>query len=174
MAKLIKNRRIVEDSWQLLPTDAAAVPEEYNRGDVIVPLSLWKSGREALLARAAAGKGRLGVWIEGHDEPAAIAADLGHFAIVAVHTDKFVDGRLYSTGRLLRERHGFKAELRAFGDLLRDHLLMLERCGYDSFVLRASEDLQESLAAFGEFSDQYQASAAEPAPLFKRRLAANS
>ncbi len=170
MAKLIRNRRIIEDSWQLLPSDAARalVPDA---GDVIVPLALWQAAREALLERGRRGEGRLGLWIEGNDEPAAIAPDLGHFAIVAVHTDKFGDGRLYSTGRLLRERHGYKGELRACGDLLRDHLLMLERCGFDSFVLRASENLEESLAAFGEASEQYQVSAAEPAPLFRRRVA---
>lgn len=169
MAKLIKNRRIVEDSWQLLDSDAAAVPDGA-AADLIVPLALWNAAREALLARVRSGKGRLGLRIEGHDELAPLAPDLPNFSLVAVHAPKFSDGRLYSTGRLLRERYGFKGELRAFGDLLRDHLLMLERCGYDSFILRESEDLEDSLAAFGEFSDQYQASAGEPVPLFKRRL----
>lgn len=168
MAKLIKNRRIVADSWQLLPPDAAAIPGE---GDCIVPLALWKAGREALIARARSGKGNIGLCIEGHDELASIAADLGHFAIIAVHCPKFSDGRIYSTGRLLRERYGYRGELRAWGDLLRDHVLMLERCGFDSFVLRESEDLEASLAAFGELSDQYQASVTQPVPLFKRRLA---
>lgn len=170
MAKLIRNRRIIEDSWQLLPSEAA-LAQVPDAGDAIVPLSLWKVAREALLERGRLGKGRLGLWMEGHDDPAAIAQDLAEFAIIAVHTDKFVDGRLYSTGRLLRERHGYKGELRAFGDLMRDHLLMLERCGFDSFVLRESENPEESLSAFGEASDQYQASATEPAPLFRRRAA---
>ena len=170
MAKLIRNRRIVEDNWQLLPSEAA-LAQVPDAGDAIVPLALWTAAREALLERGRSGKARLGLWIEGHDEPAAIAPDLGEFAVIAVHTDKFADGRLYSTGRLLRERHGYKGELRAFGDLMRDHLLMLERCGFDSFVLRESEDLEESLAAFGEASEHYQVSAAEPVPLFRRRAA---
>lgn len=168
MAKLIKNRRIVEDSWQLLPPDAAAIP---GAGECIVPLALWQAAREALLARARSGEGGIGLRLEGHDELAPIAADLGQFAIVAVHCPKFSDGRIYSTGRLLRERYGYRRELRAFGDLLRDHVLMLERCGFDSFVLRESEDLEAALAAFGELSEQYQASVTQPLPLFKRRPA---
>jgi uncharacterized protein (DUF934 family) len=168
MAKLIRNRRMVEDGWRLLPHDAAA--EQAAGGEAIVPLALWKSSRDALIA--AAGAGRLGVWLDGADEPGDIAADLDRFAVVAVRAAKFGDGRINSTGRLLRERYGYKGELRAFGDLLRDQLLMLERCGFDAFALRDTEDLEASLSAFGEFSDQYQASAMEPQPLFRRRLAA--
>ena len=168
MAKLIRNRKVVEDSWRLLPPDATV--EQAAEGDSIVPLSLWKSSREALIA--AAGSGRLGVWLDGADEPGDIVADLDRFTIVAVRAAKFGDGRIKSSGRLLRERYGYKGELRAFGELLRDQLLMLERCGFDAFVLRDSENLEDALAAFGEFSDQYQVSAQEPQPLFRRRLAA--
>jgi len=159
---------VVEDSWRLLPPEATAA--QAAGGDAIVPLPLWKSSRDALIGAAAPG--RLGIWLDGADEPGEIAADLDHFAVIAVRAAKFGDGRINSTGRLLRERYGYKGELRAFGDLLRDQLLMLERCGFDGFVLRESEHLDDALAAFGEFSDQYQASAQEPQPLFRRRLSA--
>lgn len=168
MAKLIRNRRLVEDSWRLLPPEATVA--QAAGGDVIVPLALWKSSGDSLAAAAASGK--LGVWLDGADEPGEIAADLDRFPVIAVRAAKFGDGRINSTGRLLRERYGYKGELRAFGDLVRDHLLMLERCGFDAFVLRESENPEEALAAFGEYSEQYQVSAQEPQPLFRRRLAA--
>ena len=62
--------------------------------------------------------------------------------------------------------------MRAIGDVLRDQLLFLERCGFDAFALREDQDAQAALAAFGELSDAYQGTVDEPLPLFRRRLAA--
>ena len=50
---------------------------------------------------------------------------------------KFTDGRGYSTARLLRERYGYRGELRAIGDVQRDQLFYLAQCGFDAFALRA-------------------------------------
>jgi uncharacterized protein (DUF934 family) len=87
-----------------------------------------------------------------------------------VNFPKFTDGRGYSTGRLLRERYGYRGELRAIGDIFRDQLLYLSRCGFDAFVLRPGEDPQAALAAFGDFSEAYQAAVDRPLPLFRRRF----
>ena len=97
---------------------------------MIVPLAVWRSQRDALLDRA----GGLGVWLDANDDPALIAGDLGHFAVIAVNFPQFTDGRGYSIGRLLRERYGWRGELRAVGDVLRDQLFYLTRCGFDAFV----------------------------------------
>lgn len=167
MQIVIKRRQIVRDSWRLLEPAAAEVP---SAGDVIVPHALWRAKREALLAR----EGGLGVWLEGHEDPATIAADLAHFALVALRIPKFSDGRAYSAARLLRERYGFKGELRAFGDVGRDELLGLERVGFDAFALRGGEDARGALAAFGELAELYHASVTQPLPLFRRRLAAGA
>ena len=106
------------------------------------------------------------------DDPAAIAGALDGARVVAVSFPKFGDGRGFSIGRLLRERHGFKGELRAVGDgVARDHLYSLAQCGFDAFELRDSEDAREALAAFADFSDNYQATVARPQPLFRRRAA---
>src|SRR5438477_438079 len=70
---------------------------------------------------------------------------------------------------LLRERYGYKGELRAVGPLTRDHLFFLESCGFDAFELRDGEDPHAALAAFDDFSEAYQASPARPQPLFRRR-----
>ncbi len=107
--------------------------------------------------------------LEPYDDPAAVADRLGRIARIEVNFPKFGDGRGYSIARLLRERYGYKGELRAVGQVTRDHLFFMESCGFDAFLLRDGEDAQEALAAFDDFSDAYQASVARPQPLFRRR-----
>lgn len=107
--------------------------------------------------------------LEPADDPAALAHRLGAVARVEVNFPSFTDGRGYSTARLLRERYGYGGELRAVGDVQRDHLFNLARCGFDAFLLRKDEDAVEALAAFSDFSETYQASVERPQPLFRRR-----
>jgi uncharacterized protein (DUF934 family) len=107
--------------------------------------------------------------LEATDDPAAVAAAVGQAQVIAVNFPKFSDGRGYSLGRLLRERLGYKGELRAVGEVARDHLHAMAQCGFDAFQLREGEDPQEVLGAFGDFTDIYQATAAQPQPLFRRR-----
>jgi uncharacterized protein (DUF934 family) len=165
MGKLIHKRSVINDPWQLLPADASEIPA---RGDVIVPLALWREQREALGKR----DGRIGVWLDGSEDAGELKTDFARLSVIAFNIPKSADGRAYSNGRLLRERDGWQGEMRAFGDIWRDHLLMLERCGFDSFVVREKEDPAAALAAFGEHSEQYQATVGQPQPLFRRRTAA--
>jgi uncharacterized protein (DUF934 family) len=168
MATLIKKRRIVADSWRLFELGAdCTLPEVLAAGDVIVPLAVWQARREALLARA----DRIGVWLDSSEGPETIAGDLEYFAVIAMKFPEFADGRGYSTARLLRDRYRFAGELRAFGDVLRDQLPFLEQCGFDAFALRDDQDAEQALRAFDDFSEAYQASATQPVPLFRRRLA---
>jgi uncharacterized protein (DUF934 family) len=166
---LIKQRRLTSDSWSLLSAGAtlADVPAT---GDVIVPVALWREYRDILALRT----GRTGVWLEGHEDPSVIAPDLERLPLIAVNFPKFSDGRGFSVGRLLRERYGFKAELRAIGDVLRDQLLFLHRCGFDAFALRYDQDAEAAAAAFDDFTEAYQAGVDQPAPLFRRRPASDS
>ena len=107
--------------------------------------------------------------LEPTDDPAIVAGALGIAGVIAINFPTFGDGRGYSIARLLRERYGYKGELRAVGEVARDHLHAMAQCGFDAFQLRAGEDPQEALKAFGDFSEQYQATAAQPQPLFRRR-----
>jgi uncharacterized protein (DUF934 family) len=107
--------------------------------------------------------------LEPADDPAKVAGELAGATRVEVNFPKFGDGRGFSIGRLLRERYGYKGELRAVGQITRDHLFYLESCGFDAFELREGEDAAEALAAFDDFSESYQASPARPVPLFRRR-----
>jgi len=171
MPTLIKDRRIVTDSWRLLECgsirDLTGVPVAE---EAIVPLVLWLARREDLLARSA----RLGVWLDAHEGPEAIALDVDRFALIAVNFPKFGDGRGYSIARLLRERWNYRGELRAIGDVLHDHLYFMEQCGFDAFALRDDQDARAALTAFATFSDGYQSSVLRPLPLFRRRPAAGA
>jgi len=107
---------------------------------------------------------------EPQDDPAAVADRLARASRVEVNFPKFGDGRGFSIARLLRERYGYAGELRAVGEVGRDHLFAMAACGFDAFLLRDGEDAAEALAAFGDFSDTYQATVGR-APLFRRREA---
>lgn len=109
--------------------------------------------------------------LEPGDDPGALAGSLERLTVVAVNFPKFGDGRGYSIARLLRERYGYRGELRAVGQVARDNLYFMAQCGFDAFELRAGEDPKEALAAFNDFSEAYQASVARPQPLFRRRRA---
>ncbi|WP_322103495.1 DUF934 domain-containing protein [Paraburkholderia sp. J41] len=172
MALIIKNREIVEDNWQVVRADEnGALPDlaALPAGKILVPLAFWQARRDALTA--ARGKDELGVWLAPDSEPAELAADFDKLALIAVDFPVFRDGRGYSSARLLRERFGYKGELRAIGDVLRDQLRFYERCGFDSYALRADKDLNDALKAFTEFTVQYQGAFDEPSPLFRRRHA---
>ena len=114
------------------------------------------------------------MWLKPDDEPLDIAADLGALAIVAIHFPKFTDGRGYSIAALLRTRYGYKGELRAFGDVGRDQLFLLKRCGFDSFSLPPHRDPEAALAGLADFSERYQGSVDDPLPLFRKRAAAGA
>ncbi len=166
MSTLIKQRKIVEDRWRVfgLPNEPVAdsLPAE---GDIVVPLSVWRGQQAALLGR----QGRTGVWLEASEDPAALFSAGPMPELVAVRFPSFTDGRGYSIARLLRERHGFRGELRAIGDVIRDTLFDLSRCGFDAFALRDDQDAEAALAAFDDFTEVYQA-AADRGPLFARRF----
>ncbi|MFX1671703.1 DUF934 domain-containing protein [Paraburkholderia sp. A2WS-5] len=172
MALIIKQREIVEDNWQVVrAAEDGALPEvsALPAGKVLVPLALWQAERDALVASR--GKGELGVWLAPDSEPADIAGDFEKIALIGVDFPVFRDGRGYSIARLLRERFGYKGELRAIGDVLRDQLRFYERCGFDAYALRADKDINDALNAFTEFTVQYQGAFDEPSPLFRRRAA---
>jgi uncharacterized protein (DUF934 family) len=157
--RVIKDREIVDDAWELLPAGTPVPPS----GDVILTLAAWKEWLQAPRDRA----GKLGVVLHSDELPEEIP-ELHRLPLIAIDFPKFVDGRGYSSARLLRERHAYKGELRAVGDVLRDQLFYMARCGIDSFALKAGKDIEGALAAFNDFSVAYQAAADDPRPLFRR------
>jgi len=127
------------------------LPDVPLTGDWIVPLAIWNEQRAQLSQRS----GRNGVLLENTEDPRLLALDFDKLALIAVNFPKFTDGRGYSIARLLR-RLGWKGELRAVGDVLRDQLFYMTRCGFDAFALRADQDAQVALTAFSDFTAPYQ------------------
>jgi len=166
MAKLIRDRTIVDDHWVLIRDaanpDAIAILEKQ---DIIVPLTFWTSHREQLSRR----KGLTGVWLQSNEVPEAIGADLTAIPLVALDFPVFSDGRAYSSARELRQNLKFGGELRAVGDVLCDQLFYMARCGFNAFALREDQNLEMALERFEDFKDGYQASVDKPVPLFRRR-----
>lgn len=158
--RIIRDRRIVDDGWQHAP-EAGPLPA----GDVIVPLARWQAQRRELLAR----RGGMGVRLRGEDDAYALAPDLQHLRVVALELGKFNDGRVFSQARVLRETLRYDGEVRAVGDVLRDHLAALERCGVDAYELPSQRDLGDALQAFDEISVAYQPPGAGAELIFRRR-----
>jgi len=113
------------DFWTPLADDAPAPA----KGAVIVSLKRWLAERETLGAR----KAQVGVAVEAGADAQAHLADLADRPLVALAFAKFADGRGFSYARLLRDRYGFKGELRATGEVLIDEIPLMLRCGFDSF-----------------------------------------
>lgn len=123
---LVRDGAIVADPWLPVPDDAA-LPEE---GGTIVSLRRWKTERETLAGRNAP----LGLSLANTDEVEEIGPEANRFGVIVLSFPKFSDGRAYSQARMLRERYGFKGELRATGAVLPDQLVHMLRCGFDAFV----------------------------------------
>jgi uncharacterized protein (DUF934 family) len=163
MPQLIKDRAVVEDRWTLL-RDATSLSDVPAATPVIVPLTLWQAEHDTLAARS-----DVGVWLKPNEDPEALAGDIARLPLIAIDFPKFVDGRGYSSARLLRDKYRFGGELRAIGDILRDQLYYLRQCGFDAFAVRADRNAADAIDAFDDFSDNYQSTVARPVPLFRRR-----
>lgn len=148
---LIKDKALAEDGWTHVGDEDELPPE----GGAIVTLARWRAEREALSGRNAP----IGVLLASEEGPDTVAEDLDRIDLIAVSFPQFKDGRGYSTGRLLRERYGFKGELRAVGNVLRDQLAFMARCGFDSFEYAGKTDPAEALKAFDEIGVVYQTAA---------------
>ena len=163
--QVIKGREVVADDWSVLrleedeAAEMAIVPE----GKIIVPLATWLAQRESLAARA-----QIGVWIGADERPETLQADLEKFAVIAVDFPKFTDGRGYSIAYNLRKRLGYRGELRAIGDVLRDQLFSMHRVGFDAYAPPPDRDIHDTLKGLTVFTETYQASVDQDLPLFRR------
>lgn len=155
-----KALQIVDDDWKLV-ADEADLPA----GAVIISVARWRKERDLLLVRS----GKLGLKVSGDTPLTDIAGDLQHFPLIALEFPKFGDGRCFSQARLLRERHGYTGELRAVGDVQRDQLYFMRRCGIDSFAVRADKDIEDALNAFKEFTVRYQPAGDDAQPIYRYR-----
>ena len=169
--KIIKNGRVLEDERRVvkLAEGEAAADIAVPAGPVLVPLAVWKARRDELQARARSGE--LGVWLAAGEDIVAVTGDLAALQVIALHFPKFTDGRSYSAATLLRKRHGYKGELRAIGEVLRDQFNYMTRCGFDALQPQAGRytdaQLEAAVASIDDFSQPYQHSVKDPLPLFR-------
>ena len=168
MAQLIREQKVVADAWTTLQLAEGDTPETIAlpAGDLIVPLAVWQVRKAEIISRHQ----RIGLLLQPNERVEDVAADLGHFAVVAINFPRFVDGRGYSTAALLRQRYRYQGELRAVGDILHDQLFFMRRVGFDSYALKDGKDVVYALdKGFTTFSEAYQAATDQPQPYFRRR-----
>ncbi len=163
---IIKDGEVVSDSWTLLD-QSEQIDTTNIASQSIVPLALWQT--EPSLQRD-----DIGIALTNDIDLTAITDDLTSVPVIAIDFPTFMDGRGFSLARLLRERYGYKGEIRAVGYIIRDQLCSLKRCGFNAFSFDAKNisgepDLKTMATSLTDFTDSYQTSADTPTPLFRRR-----
>jgi uncharacterized protein (DUF934 family) len=141
--QLIKGGRSVADGFVRLADDAP-VP---SRVPVIVSAARFFTDAETLLRRDAP----IGVNWPNDRRVTELSPYLPSLALVALVFPSFKDGRAFSQARLIRERYGFRGELRATGQVLRDQFLFMLRAGFDAFEVTKDADV----AAFAQATRRY-------------------
>jgi uncharacterized protein (DUF934 family) len=145
---LVKNGVLATDEYTAI-TDDGAIPEG-------VPVLLEASRFLESSAELARRNAPVGVVWPNDRRVSELAPHLGRLALIALVFPKFRDGRAYSQARQLREHYGFKGELRATGDVLRDQFLFMLRAGFDSFAVKKETDASAFADAISRYSVVYQ------------------
>jgi uncharacterized protein (DUF934 family) len=160
---ILRKGDLVQDDWAVLEDGHTEV--EPSGGKVIVTLARWRAEREALLARHAA----VGVLVPNTADIEAVHPEIADRPLIALQFPTFTDGRALSQAVVLRKRLGYRGELRALGDVIRDLVFWLGRCGFDSIVPRKDQSLEGCRAALSELTVAYQAAADAHTPVWVRR-----
>ncbi len=163
MQKLLdKTGQLIEnDPWIFLPKDFGGPVTGAHQ---VLPLQFWQASEPGAISRDA-----LGIWFDSDEEPEVVAEYLASWPCIGIHFPTFMDGRGFSLARLIREQHNYQGDLRAFGHIIPDQLFFLTRCGFSTFLLNDSSQSFEPEMYFDNFSVNYQTSADQAEPLFRRR-----
>jgi uncharacterized protein (DUF934 family) len=162
---LVSEGRIVADPWRHLDDDEP-LPAS---AAVTVSASRWSRERDALYR----SNGELGLRLPNDIAATTLTRpEVERLRLIMLSFPRFTDGRAYSQARLLRDRLGFRGELRATGHVLRDQLLFMRRCGFDAFELDERALTEDWLAALGDFDVFYQPAADDRPWIMRQRLAA--
>ncbi|HLH98671.1 MAG TPA: DUF934 domain-containing protein [Xanthobacteraceae bacterium] len=131
--RLVKSGHVIDDPYVRVADDAP-VPDDRS---VIVSAARYLANVAEFAGRTAP----TGVLWPNNRRVAEIVPHLSKLALVALEFPKFRDGRAYSQARQLRETHGFRGELRATGDVLRDQFMFMVRAGFDAFEVKKEKDV---------------------------------
>ncbi|WP_213773462.1 DUF934 domain-containing protein [Bradyrhizobium sp. dw_78] len=145
---LVKNGQISDDPFVHV-ADGAELPAD---GAILIPAARFLEDPETLLRRA----GKTGVVWPNNRDIDDLVPYLDRLAAVALVFPSFRDGRAYSQARLLRERHRYRGELRATGQVLRDQFVFMLRAGFDTFEVKKESDAEAFAATAKRYSVFYQ------------------
>jgi len=159
---LVREGRIADDPYVRVADDAP-IPDGV---PVLLSAQRFLADAPALTGRAAP----LGVLWPNNRRVTELQPWLGRLALVALVFPKFRDGRAYSQARLLRERYGFRGELRATGDVLRDQFQFLVRAGFDAFEVKKPSDARVFAEAAVRYTVFYQPASDGSLPALRRRV----
>ncbi|MGJ3260955.1 MAG: DUF934 domain-containing protein [Rhodospirillales bacterium] len=148
---LLKDGHIVEDPWIRIEDDADIADETA----VVVSLERWQNEADVLRKRNAP----VAIALGNDQSPAEIEADLEAVDAVFLTFPAFTDGRAFSQARLLRQRLGYKGEIRATGNVLRDQYAFMQRCGFDAFEVADDADLAGWGRSAQAMTEHYQTAA---------------
>ena len=160
---LIRNGRVTADRFVHV-LDDAPLPDGV---PVVVPAARFLADAAEILRRDAP----IGVVWPNNRKVAELEPYLDRLALVALVFPTFKDGRAYSQARLLRERHGYRGELRATGQILRDQFLFLVRAGFDALEVAKAVDVDAFAAALARYTVFYQAAGEGRTTAARRRVA---
>jgi len=148
MPILINTRDIIDDGWTHLDDDQAFT----RHSKVIVSPSRlkreWGQIKNAGLS--------VGVKLEPGAVVSSLTFCIENLHLIVLQFDSFDDGRAFSQAKMLRDRYHYSGEIRAIGEVIRDQLGFMQRCGFSQFEICESEDSQLALQAFGEITHGYQ------------------
>ena len=161
MPLLINHELIANDPWQLL-TEDQPIPDT---GHAVLPFSRINE----VDVGAESAELTLGVLINGGDDIQKVIAIADQLNLVVVDIPAFTDGRGFSFATMLR-RAGFSGEIRATGDVTRDRLAFLQRCGFNAFDIPDERYSVELETAFTEVSVHYQGAVDDPKPIYRQNL----
>lgn len=162
---VLRNGEAQPNEWVRVADDQP-LPEN---DKVIVSLERFQAERETLRQRNAP----IGVVLKSDQNPLVIKDDLDRLSLVALEFPKFTDGRAFSYARVLRDHLGYRGEIRAVGQVLRDQYMFMLRCGFDTAEPVEGKRVEGYAEALKEFSVFYQqTNDGRPTPLQLRHAKA--
>jgi uncharacterized protein (DUF934 family) len=145
---LVKGGKITGDAFVHVADDAP-LPAD---GAILISAARFLAEAEVLASRV----GQTGVIWPNNRDLDDLVPHLDRLALVALVFPNFRDGRAYSQARLLRERHGYRGEVRATGQVLRDQFVFMLRAGFDAFEVKKESDAEAFVATAKRYSVFYQ------------------
>jgi len=147
---LIKDGQLTANDWQHLEDDAPL-----SAGNISVSYTRWLAEQDQLLPRLK--DGQLALRLNGNNPLEELSAETcAKFPMIALEFPAFVDGRCFSYARTLRDTYGYKGEIRAVGNFIRDQLYFLSRVGFNAYEFATEAEAQQAMQALDDFSVNYQ------------------